>query len=855
MAQVWQSQEQTKWKEPVLDPIAYRTEVQWPVTEESKNWWWEPQNLKNADINLSAYWDDSSSANYNNPDLWWWENQKYTGENTKNTTVQYNPDATVSWLNPNYAFWRKAQMVNSWDAWYIQRRNDEIASALYNEWITDVEAVRNYLMQQQWFMDSEANERENTTQSVWKRIGQIGEQQKKPEQEEQKPFAEDTLVKDTSWKLYGKDTADTWEPLQWIDTLADANSIYRKMEEARIGNVNALRSMDPSQAAALTYSWTTPYGETAMRDLQSLDPEWYAQYKQSLQKLYTQDAMDDISHWAAPDEETKTFIDTTDETIDNDIKTFEENNTSDETHEWAWWILNNLLKSNKVATSAKQEMLNIKKDIADLNTQLEELPNEANKLFKWDVPQYLVQAYISNNSQKIQSKIKNLENRYSSLSDMYKTEVSQAQREAEYQLKMAEYNRALTNDAYDREYKNNKLLQDSVQRVNWVPYSFDANTKSFMKLDDNTALFQYNSKVSIQSQWWQSLVWKKTWLECEWYTDMQSNATAWVTMVWASGWATTAAEKVAYATNWWYIDKDWNIVYWNSNISDLIPQIWDIGVMISNWSNWVSEKRWHTVYVDSVRTENWETMIHYTATNLGSTPDKYTVWYDRTVSLTDFMNNGWVWFWNPYKQAQYNWQPQQEVWWENPMELVVDERINSWKLNATQLTNLSAFWRTYENLWRSKNNWELYNLLNEHEAARFLQELSVSLTNPNSWQSINSSVESLWKITLDEFMKQMEIRAAQEFGWWSQAYMWFMAIVWVVESKLRKESGAAISWSEWALDFLQYLPQAWDTEYTMNRKLENLETFLKYWAKEWGITKDQYIPLNLWTVSKERDYE
>jgi hypothetical protein len=41
----------------------------------------------------------------------------------------------------------------------------------------------------------------------------------------------------------------------------------------------------------------------------------------------------------------------------------------------------------------------------------------------------------------------------------------------------------------------------------------------------------------------------------------------------------------------------------------------------------------------------------------------------------------------------------------------------------------------------------------------------------------------------------------------------------------------------------------------MNRKLENLETFLKYWAKEWWITKDQYIPLNLWTISRERDYE
>lgn len=840
-----------------LDPIAYRQEEQGPITETTKNWQFDPAKLQNADINLSAYWDDSSAVNYNNSALWGWENQKYKGENTKNTSVAYNPNATISWLNPNYAYGQKAQMVNSSDAWYIQRRNDEIASALYNEWKVSQEDVRNYLMQQEWFTNSEANERENTIQSVWKRLGEIQWQQWVKEQptEEKKPIDESTLVEDTSWEIYWKVTPETGKPSEGIVTLADENNIYTKMQEARVANVNALRSMDPAAAAALAHSWTTPYWETTMRDIQSLDPNWYKQYSTELKKLYTQDSVDRITMWDEW-EESKTFVDSNDEQIDNDIKSFEEKNTSDETHEWASWILNNLLKSNQVATSAKQEMLNIKKDIADLNSELEDLPNQAEKIFKWDVPEYLVQAYISNNSQKLQKKIQNLENRYSSLSDMYKTEVSQAQREAEYQLKMAEYQRSLTNDAYDREYKNNKLLQDSVQRVNWVPFSFDAKTKSFMQLDDNTALFQYNSKVSIQSQWWQSLVWKKTWLECEWYTDMQSNATAWVTMVWANGWATTAAEKVAYATNWWYIDKDWNIVYWNSNISDLIPQIGDIGVMISNWSNWVSEKRWHTVYVDAVRNENGETMIHYTATNLGSEPDKYTVWYDRTVSLSDFMKNGWVWFWNPYKQAQYNWQsPDQYSTEENPMEKVVDERIDSWKLNATQLTNLSAFWRTYENLWRSKNNGELYSLLNEHAAARFLQELSVSLTNPNSWQSINSSVESLWKITLDEFMKQMEVRAAQEFGWWSQAYMWFMAIVWVIESKLRKESGAAISWSEWAMDFLQYLPQAWDTEYAMNRKLENLETFLKYWAKEWWITKDQYIPLNLWSISRERDYE
>ena len=105
------------WSSKAVDPIAYRPEEQGnirtePVTEKTQDWTFDPRKLKNADVNLSAYWDDSSETNYNNPWLWWGENAKYKGENTKNTTVQYNPYATVEWLNPDYAYWQKAQMIN-----------------------------------------------------------------------------------------------------------------------------------------------------------------------------------------------------------------------------------------------------------------------------------------------------------------------------------------------------------------------------------------------------------------------------------------------------------------------------------------------------------------------------------------------------------------------------------------------------------------------------------------------------------------------------------------------------------------------------------------------------------------------
>lgn len=61
-------------------------------------------------------------------------------------------------------------MRNSEESGYIMRRNDEIASALYNEGKTSVQDVSDFLYGQKGFTNSNANERENTIQSVYKRI-------------------------------------------------------------------------------------------------------------------------------------------------------------------------------------------------------------------------------------------------------------------------------------------------------------------------------------------------------------------------------------------------------------------------------------------------------------------------------------------------------------------------------------------------------------------------------------------------------------------------------------------------------------------------------------------------------------
>ena len=91
----------------------------------------QEDHLMNADLNLNQYGDDSTPANQvAHP---WGMNEKYTGEWTKNSNIAYNPNIKTTDLDPDYKYWMEAELANSKDAWYIARRNDNIASALYNE--------------------------------------------------------------------------------------------------------------------------------------------------------------------------------------------------------------------------------------------------------------------------------------------------------------------------------------------------------------------------------------------------------------------------------------------------------------------------------------------------------------------------------------------------------------------------------------------------------------------------------------------------------------------------------------------------------------------------------------------------
>ena len=801
------------------DVIANNAPINTPITV------W-PQN---ANLNYYQYWDDSNPAQQ-----WqkWWMNEKYTGEWVKTSNLDYDPNITRADLDPNYLYWENARQQNRKEAWYIARRNDMIASALYNEWLISKDDVANFLGQQNDWMNSTEADRMNTIESVWKRLWQI-----QPKEQPKEPIDQNALMEDTAWKLYWKTTAEWWDPTQWIDLIADANSIYTQMNQARVANVNALRSMQPINAATSTYYWTTPYWDQALRDVQNLDPEWYAQYQQELKKLYTQDKADTISHWSADDEK-PTIVDSIEETIVNDSKNWTDKNTTERTYDQVAWELEKKLQSNQTASSAKQEMINIKKDIADLQSELDDLPNKAKKAFKWDVPDYIYQAYISNNRQELQKKIQNLENRYASLADIYKTEVSQTQWEMEYKLKQDQMEMDRTKMNFDMAYKQAQLEQDSIHWSDWKAYK--VVNWQIIQLDDGTAYVWYQSKVNAWLGSMEQMARDHAkYGQCEQFTDDAAEATAWVRME-GAGWRsyTTSDEKNWYATQF-------------GLFSDYIPEVWDVAVFdyrnAKNVSD-ASRKYWHTMYVAWYDEATW--MIHLIGSN--GWPGLENKVYSKDISVEDFYKNYWVWFWNPYKYAQWqSMQTQQSgtSWWYSPMQTTIDKLMQEYKDSGktNMFSDLWKFQEIYTNLYNADKNGELSSLLDQWKIWTFLQNMALSWAQSQWWDwniDDRSALNRFFSLTVEQILAEADNYYAQHKGD-EKAFAWFQEMMRAVEIKLRDESWAAINRSERATNFLLYLPKATDTQYTKQRKLARLEEYIRrLWTDAW-ITSSEYIPLNL----------
>ena len=811
------------------DPIVNRPEQQ-------TQYQFDPAKLKNADVNISKYWDDSSAQNYNNPQLRWWENQKYTWANTKNTEIAYNKDATVQGLDPNYLYWQQAQMKNSEEEWYIMRRNDEIASALYNEGKTWLQDVSDFLYWQKGFTNSNINERENTIQSVYKRLGQIGEEnkndeEKQPEQANTQQNNPDIQLSDDGTKtstLYGKVTADTVTPVNGIKGEADPNAIQATINMARENNFKNLQKMSSYDIALSMAYWTEPYGSQAMADLAQFDPQKYQDIQMQLKNIQSMEDVNNIAqgNWVDKIDQTGR----TAETINNDADRWLDTVSN-------WWDretiksdLQEAMASNQTATTATQEMLNINKDIAEIQEKMNKLPQEASKAFKWDVPQYIVDAFVANRSAQYQSELNKLQSRYNAAVDLYKTELSNEQWKAEMNLKQMQLQADLNAQAWDQAYKTKQFewskqmdMQNiNLKKIQWFQgkaYQVNANgtVSELTSIPGKSSMDLLRDQVTTSvQQYFSNIEDGEIAGTCEHATNTWNQALYWegVRMEWKN-WYTTAEEKR------WYI-----------NTAAELP--WVGMTAVFTW--WPTDNvsvdshlYWHTMMVTWY--DPTTGMLTLTWSNKNS-KNKNKV-YTETKTVAQWKASGLKWYWDPLLDMQLDGSD----WWLDDTTFY----------NAANTPMLDIFDSLYaKNLsvdqQKALSQWEnMYNVLYNMKETGLID----SLVNSTWWEKVMADLDSQ-KFTDDEnwnaFFEALTKSIRNNIAW-DEATIAVNKFQVLVKDLLRFESGAAISGSEWRSYFQLYMPKAWESEAVQKSKLDNWDAEVYKLLRGAWVWHKEYIPI------------
>lgn len=795
-------------KPDMVDPIVYRDDFK---TEDIISGF-DPKKLKNADVNINQYWDDSSAKNYNNSQLWWWENQKYTWENTKNSQVAYNKNATLEWLDPNYKYWQAAQMANSDEANYIARRNDEIASALYNAWKTSMEDVANFLNQQEWFRNSYENERQNTILSVWKRLGDIVSQNQQSNGEQAKgnnsptdavKDIESDLTKWNDWKIYGKVTADENTV---IKTLDDENSVYKVMNEARIQNFKDMQSMSSEAIAASVVSWALATDTQTMRDLMQYDPAKYQEVQNQIKQLRGQMNINTITSW---EWEWSTSASNGKSSLDNEKAEFISENTGMGT-DTADLLksINSSLDSNVSAATASEQMSNIENDMYTLQNRMKNLKREANQIFKWDVPQYIVNAYIANRTQEIQDQLSILENRYNAAYKRYQDEWERTKWDAEFSLKKEELQ--LKRESFE--------LEDYATRQ-WIAIDwYKAKWESSTSINGNLVQLSTVSREEISSTV-DSLI-----QGCQDGTLWNAQCAAWIQKyylpyLWVDlGTLSKYSEKQGIC---------------NEEAGKYSPQKWDLVVMSSP----TKPQNWHIWIVTGVE---WDT-LHYLDWN-GSVKD----WVgtetaaERTISLK---SNRLYWYYNPTKTVNDD-----KAWWTYDWDK--DLATDFYRMTPTEFAKLSndARAEAYRLAWGETAFYTKKKAYNNEVVKKEGQK---------QWVDVLRSIAELYNMVEDDEGKL-------DFSWTYWPRSGSKDKFDQIKEKLKLEQllEARANWAtfgsmtEWEWKIIENAASSlkwWRTDGTISSEMEKVISAVyhaTYWKKmtkkDWEAFKEDIVATNNW---------
>lgn len=659
----WVEEEVVEWVSETSTPtnnVAWGTA--WVSGTPTSNWG-NGRQLQNADVNFSQYWDDSSAPNQATA---WGQNDKYTWEFVKNSNLWYDPNITTADLDPNYLFWMDAQWANSDQAGYIARRNDMIASALYNEWRTSKQDVIDFLASQEWWNNSTEADRFNTVESIWKRLGgMVNENEIKDVavadlnksawvySDPSLNSMEADLLKSTSWTIYGKVGVDKDGS---VKTLEDDNSVYRAMNESRIQQFKQLQSMDSGSLAAAIVSNSIAFDWQAMRDLMQYNPAKYDEVQQQVKQLKGQMTINSITNGDAY----PTF--NNGNAITNDISDFAITNSNSSTSSAdILRSVNSTLSSNDAASTASETMASIESDMAVLQNRLKNLKKEASQVFKWDVPQYIVNAYMSNRTAEIQDQMSILENRYNAAQSRYQQEWERTKWAAEFDLKKQELQLKRENADLDNWSTRQWIALKWAElngTTNWVTPLSTLSVQESMNI-----LSDFSSSYADNSYGGQCGTFVKRYL-----SQLGVNLPN----------VSSISSKMSLIDNSISEPNQWDVVImdstkypenWHMAIVESVDDDWTIHLLESNWNN---DK---LVHRRTIKPSDSKILGYYRPTG----------WNASSVSWDVSLNN-LEWHGNVYDTSLY-------PWWDG---LTDDEKITVWNL-LTYQTDPATLPKTWTN--------------------------------------------------------------------------------------------------------------------------------------------------------------
>lgn len=347
---------------------------------------------------------------------------------------------------------------------------------------------------------------------------------------------------------------------------------------------------------------------------------------------------------------------------------------------------------------------------------------------------------------------------------------------------------------------------DTISMNDWGEWDYQQNRWAVQGAMRDWASSAWNKDAAAQSitanmEW--TYLWTST---CGYYVNDYIYGMTWVK--WPFG--SEIASKRAACTNTWLkwakvwdaIVFDWNIAWW---VNWVYPEYWHVGIITwfnpSDWSLQVSSSIWGKVQTRTIKP--WD------------------AWYKNIYGTMS------VW----YKTKR----DENPAW--HPMYEAINDVLYDTKNNLTQdqKANLKNAETMYSYLYGMASDWSLAKFVNSSDFQKIMKDVvNQSFSNDDWWDWFASAwAKAVAKAKISD---PVVLQVANRFQR-------------LVELKLRKESWAAISSSEWKSNFSNLLPQPWEDASTKQDKLLWWEQGLIYPTFRYSGMPEWYVWLfdtNVW---------